>query len=208
MNVCPAAFLTGAATAAWLRRVSTRTGVTDSAAHASLPGDDVIRQPMVQWTRGVTVAASPAEIWPWLVQAGHGRAGWYTSRWVDDVMEPTLFRTRIVDRPDDRRLHPELQHLAVGDVVADGPDHAAYFRVLEIQHQRSIVYHSIRHPWRGHPVDPGDAEALHALEQQLLASGVYLEFTSGNRGPTCVRTTSRRRHHRTAGCRARLRRRS
>lgn len=171
------AFVAGAAAAACLRRTSSRTGVTDAEAYASLPGDEVIRQPMVQWTRGVTVVASPDAIWPWLVQCGHGRAGWYTPRWVDDIMEPTLFRTHIVDRPDNHRIHPELQQLAVGDVIADGPNHAAYFRVLDLEPQQAIVYYSIRHPWRGHPVDPNDAEALHSLEQRLLSGGVYLEFT-------------------------------
>lgn len=170
-------FTAGMVAAAGMRRLSTRTGVTDAEALASLPGDDVIRQPMVQWTRGVTVAASAAAVWPWLVQAGHGRAGWYTPRWVDDIMEPTVFRTRITNRPADDRLHPELQQLAVGDIVADGPDYAAYFRVLDMQPQQAIVYYSIRHPWRGHPVDPDDPDALRAVEQQLLARGAYLEFT-------------------------------
>lgn len=45
-------FAAGIATAGWLRRVSTRTGVTREEAYSSLHGDDVIRQPMVQWTRG------------------------------------------------------------------------------------------------------------------------------------------------------------
>lgn len=170
-------FAGGMAASAWLRRVSTRTGVRDEEAFAALPGDEVIAQPMVQWTRGVTVAASAEAVWPWLVQAGHGRAGWYTPQWIDTIMEPTLFRTRIVDRPADNQIHPELQHLAVGDVIADGPDYAAYFRVLDIQPARAVVYYSIRHPWRGHPVDPDDPEALRGVEQHLLAGGVYLEFT-------------------------------
>jgi hypothetical protein len=170
-------FTAGVVAAAGVRRLSTRIGVTDAEAFASLPGDDVIRQPMIQWTRGVTVAASAAAIWPWLVQAGHGRAGWYTPRWVDDIMEPTLFRTQITDRPADDRLHPDLQHLRAGDIVADGPDYAAFFRVLEIQPEQAITYYSVRHPWRGHPVDGDDPEALRDLEEQLLARGVYLEFT-------------------------------
>jgi hypothetical protein len=170
-------FTAGVAAAAGVRRLSTRTGVTDAEAFASLPGDDVIRQPRIQWTRGVTVAAPAAALWPWLVQCGYGRAGWYTPRWVDDIMEPALFRTHLTDRPVDDRLHPDLQHLRVGDIVADGPDHAAFFRVLEIQREQAIVYHSVRHPWRGHPVDPNDPEALRAVEEQLIARGLYLEFT-------------------------------
>lgn len=190
-------FAGGMMTSAWLRRVSTRTGVRDEEAFAALPGDEEIAQPMVQWTRGVTVGASAEEIWPWLVQAGHGRAGWYTPEWVDQIMEPTLFRTRNVDRRADDRIYPELQHLAVGDVVADGPDHAAFFRVLEVQPARAVVYYSIRHPWRGHPVDPDDPEALRGVELRLLAGGVYLEFTWAfvlrNEGPDRARLLVRTR---------------
>ena len=170
-------FAAGAATTVLLGRLSTRTGVSDAEAFASLPGDDRIPQPMVQWTRGVTVPVPAADVWPWLVQAGYGRAGWYTPRWIDDIINPTLFRTRITDRRADDRLHPEFQHLAVGDVIADGPDHAAFFRVLDVRPQHAIVYYSIRHPWRGHPVDHTDPQALHAVEQHLLEGGVYLEFT-------------------------------
>lgn len=80
-------------------------------------------------------------------------------------------------RPRDDQLHPELQTLEIGDVIADGPDHAAFFRVLDVQPGRAIVYHSIRHPWRGHPVDASDPEALRRVEAELLAGGVYLDFT-------------------------------
>lgn len=191
-------FAAGLATSAWLRRVSTRTGVTDAEAFAVLPGDGVIQQPRVQWTRGVTVATSAEAIWPWLVQAGHGRAGWYTPRWIDDLINPTLFRTHITDRRPDDRLHPEFQHLEVGDVIADGPDYAAFFRVHDIQPARAIVYYSIRHPWRGHPVDAAEPQAFAAVEQQLLDGGVYLEFTwtfvlrpaTSNRTRLLVRTRS------------------
>lgn len=170
-------FAAGVSASAWLRRISTRTGVTDQEAFAALPGDDVIRHPMVQWTRGVTVPASPEAIWPWLVQAGHGRAGWYTPRWIDDIINPTLFGTRITNRRADDRLHPEFQHLQAGDVIADGPDYAAFFRVLAVQPAHAIVYYSIRHPWRGHPVDHTDPKALTAVEHRLLDGGVYLQFT-------------------------------
>lgn len=170
-------FAGGLATGAGVRRMSTRTGVTDAEAYLSLPGDDVIRQPMVQWTRGVSVGAPAAAVWPWLVQAGYGRAGWYTPRTVDRIMEPILFRTRVTRRPENQRLHPELQHLEIGDIVADGPDFAAFFRVIEMRPQQAIVYYSIRHPWRDHPVDAHDSYALQRVERELLARRVYLEFT-------------------------------
>ena len=77
--------VTGWALGSAVRRLSQRTGVTDAEAHGTLPGDEVIAHPMVEWTRGVTVQAPPERIWPWLVQMGYGRAGWYTPEWVDRI---------------------------------------------------------------------------------------------------------------------------
>jgi hypothetical protein len=57
------------------RRVSTRTGVSDAEAYGSLPGDDLIAHPMVEWTRGITMRATAERVWPWLVQMGYGRGG-------------------------------------------------------------------------------------------------------------------------------------
>jgi hypothetical protein len=44
---------------------------------AARPGDDMIARPDVVMDRAFTVAAAPAAIWPWLVQLGKQRAGWY-----------------------------------------------------------------------------------------------------------------------------------
>jgi hypothetical protein len=160
-----------------VRRLSQRTGVTDAEAFGSLPGDEVIAHPMVEWTRGVTVQAPPERIWPWLVQMGYGRAGWYTPAWVDRILEPSLFQLQTPSPKSPERLLPEFQSLAVGDVIADGPDYRSYWRVLAVAPQRAIVYHSIRHPWRPHPFDPGDPAAVGRVEQELIAGGVYLDCT-------------------------------
>ena len=72
--------LTGWVLGAAVRRVSVRTGVSDEEAYGPLPGDELIAHPMVEWTRGVTVRAAADRVWPWLVQMGYGRGGWYTPR--------------------------------------------------------------------------------------------------------------------------------
>ena len=159
------------------RRLSQRTGVTEAEAFATLPGDDVIAHPMVEWIRGVTVHATPEHIWPWLVQMGYGRAGWYTPAWVDRVLEPSLFQLKTPSPRSPDRLLPQFQSLAVGDLIADGPEYRSYWRVLAVQPQQAIVYHSIRHPWRPHPFDPSDPAALGRVEEQIVAGGVYLDCT-------------------------------
>jgi len=43
-----------------------------------LPGDDLVLNPTKTQTRAITINASPDEIWPWLVQIGYQRGGWYS----------------------------------------------------------------------------------------------------------------------------------
>jgi hypothetical protein len=160
-----------------VRRLSRRAGVTDAEAFGTLPGDDVIAHPMVEWTRGITVRASPERIWPWLVQMGYGRAGWYTPTWIDQILEPSLFQLKTPSPRSPDRLLAEYQSLAVGDLIADGPEYRSYWRVLAVEPQRAIVYRSVRHPWRPHPFDPSDPAAVDRVEAQLIAGGVYLDCT-------------------------------
>ena len=152
-------------------------GVTDAEAFGALPGDDVIPHPMVEWTRGVTVQAAPEWIWPWLVQMGYGRAGWYTPAWVDQILEPSLFGLRTPSPRSPERLLAEFQSLRVGDLIADGPEYRSYWRVLAVEPHRAIVYRSVRHPWRPHPFDPSDPGAVGRVEAELITGGVYLDCT-------------------------------
>jgi hypothetical protein len=41
---------------------------------------------VVNTTHAVTIDAPPSAIWPWIVQAGYGRAGWYTHEWVERLL--------------------------------------------------------------------------------------------------------------------------
>jgi proline iminopeptidase len=169
--------LAGWALGSAVRRLSQRTGVTDAEAFGTLPGDEVIPHPMAEWTRGVTVHAAPERIWPWLVQMGYGRAGWYTPAWVDRIIEPSLFQLKTSSPRSPERLLPEFQALAVGDLIADGPDYRSYWRVLAVEPQQAIVYRSVRHPWRPHPFDPRDPAAVGRVEGELIAGGVYVDCT-------------------------------
>jgi hypothetical protein len=53
-------------------------GSSDDERHRPLPGDDVLPTAGYQTTRAVTIQASAESIWPWLVQMGQDRAGFYT----------------------------------------------------------------------------------------------------------------------------------
>ena len=98
------------AAAPLLRRWHLRWGATDGEVAAAMPGDE--RQPGAQFqaTRAITIDASPANVWPWLVQVGCGRAGWYSNDLLDNLGRPSA--NTIID---------SLQHLAVGDWVPMAP---------------------------------------------------------------------------------------
>jgi hypothetical protein len=53
-------------------------------AERPLPGDELVADARIDWTHAVTIRARPAEIWPWLVQMGCRRAGWYSYDGLDN----------------------------------------------------------------------------------------------------------------------------
>jgi hypothetical protein len=97
---------------------------------------------MVESTHAITIHAAAQEIWPWLVQAGYHRGGWYTeARWYA-WLERTLWHTT---SPSVDRILPEFQQLAVGDIVPDGPPGTAFFAVAEIDPIRLLALYSTSH---------------------------------------------------------------
>ncbi|MHC4938879.1 MAG: SRPBCC family protein [Planctomycetota bacterium] len=59
-------------------------GSTQAERARSLPGDAYLtRKPCVRMTRGISIAAPPEKVWPWIAQAGRG-AGWYSYDWIDN----------------------------------------------------------------------------------------------------------------------------
>jgi hypothetical protein len=59
-------------------------GATPEEASRPLPYDELVPNPTWSSTRAITVNATPGQIWPWLVQMGWGRAGWYGYDRVDN----------------------------------------------------------------------------------------------------------------------------
>jgi hypothetical protein len=96
-----------------------RWGATDAEVARTMPGDEVIPGAATT-TRAITIEASAAQVWPWLVQIGYGRAGWYSYDWIDND-----------GRPSAEKILPELQDLEVGDQILMVPDMGPRVRALE-----------------------------------------------------------------------------
>ena len=92
-----------------------RWGATDQEAREPLPGDDICPNPRLQGTRAITIDAPPERVWPWIVQMGMGRAGFYTHEWVERPLGGYY-----AEGHSATRIHPEFQDLKVGDLVDYG----------------------------------------------------------------------------------------
>lgn len=108
-----------------LRPLQRRWGVEPNEAASPLPGDGAVSNPTVSDTRGITIEATPAQIWPWLLQMGYHRAGWYSYDRLDNLMASV------------RDILPEYQALAVGDIVPTYP--GGGFRVEALEPERALV---------------------------------------------------------------------
>lgn len=107
-----------------------RWGATDEEVLRVLPGDDLTPHPYHVSTRAITIKASAAAIWPWLVQVGYKRGGWYSY----DVVERALFSGDYVEGHSANHIHPELQHVQLGDLVPFGPGTAFPVTAMEPGH--------------------------------------------------------------------------
>jgi hypothetical protein len=128
----------GVAYALVVRPWQLRQGATDAEVRRPLPGDDLVPNPKCGYTHAITIKAPVSEVWPWLVQIGCDRAGWYSHDWLHRLMG-------IVGSVDDehrsaRRIVPELQDLKVGDLVEIALGMG--YDVVGIEPERVLILHS------------------------------------------------------------------
>jgi len=88
-----------------IRPFHLRWGASDSEVSMTMPGD----LNGSRWTRAITVNATPEVIWPWLVQWGQGRGGWYSYDWLENILGFNIHTTN--------RILPEFQSPSKGDPI-------------------------------------------------------------------------------------------
>lgn len=153
-----------------LIRLGKTFGSTADERRAPLPGDDLVLDPVVQTDHAVTIDAPPSAVWPWLVQMGWGRGGWYTARWVDRLLFPA-------NGPSADRIEPDLQDIEIGTFIPDGPPETECgLTVVRLEPERALVLRSNSHlpvSWRDRaqldwtwafvltPVDAGRGARFH-----------------------------------------------
>jgi hypothetical protein len=93
-----------------------------------MPADDIIAEPIAVLTNAITIDVPPERVWPWLAQLGAGRAGWYSYDYIDNDGVPSA--TVII---------PELQNIAVGDILPALPGVRDAFVVARMSAARNLV---------------------------------------------------------------------
>ena len=113
-----------------LHRWRTRWGATDDEVRASLPGDELVPAPTWMYTHAITITAPRAAVWPWLVQIGQGRGGFYSYEPLENLAGCDIHNVC--------ELRRELQTLRVGDTIRM---HANGFgpRVEILEAERALV---------------------------------------------------------------------
>ncbi|MFC4950676.1 hypothetical protein [Pseudonocardia sp. GCM10023141] len=99
-------------------------------------GDALVEPADVVMDRAFTVPGDPETVWPWLVQLGKGRGGWYLPASIERVLPR--------DRRATRRIDDRWQHLAVGTVIPDYGGRDETFTVAEIAAPTTLVHRSRR----------------------------------------------------------------
>jgi hypothetical protein len=128
-----------------LRPWTDRWGATDAELQRQWPGDELVRDSIHTSTHALTIQAPAAAIWPWIVQIGQDRAGYYSYTWLEN-----LFRAEMRNI---YRIVPEFQNRQVGDDVWMAPKYKyggqARMTVALLEPNRCMVL-----------VPPGDLEKI------------------------------------------------
>ena len=108
-------------------------GSTPEERAETVPGDEIVADASAVYTRSISIAAAPAEVWPWLVQMGQDKAGFYSFDWAE-----TLFTDPMRNAST---IHPEWQQLELGDFVHPFPPERglASWRVRQLDPQRFLL---------------------------------------------------------------------
>ena len=109
-----------------------RWGATDEEISMTFPGDELVSEPASFVNRAITIHARPEQIYPWIVQIGAEKGGWYSYAWLETTIQCPITNAD--------RIHPEWQDLKEGDLVQMCPSGLPpAYEVAQIHPNQAIV---------------------------------------------------------------------
>ena len=163
----------------WARPYQLHWGATQEEINQPMPGDELDAHPTFLATRAITIEGTPHEIWPWLVQMGYDRAGYYGY----DIIE-NLGSKRGPHSPE--HIVPELQNVKVGDEVPISAAGSWVFYAIEPEHYFiwSGETGDSAFTWALYPIDENHTRLVsrirwshHWSEPSLIPLDLFTEFT-------------------------------
>lgn len=91
------------------RPVYLHWGTTSAERTSPLLGDELSPGATYRVDHAITIRAPADSVWPWLVQLGQDRAGFYSYSWLERLVGDDVHNAD--------RIHPEWQHLSAGDTI-------------------------------------------------------------------------------------------
>jgi hypothetical protein len=119
-----------------------RSGATDDEGKSAYPGADLIPGGKRGATMAVTIEAPPSAVWPWLIQMGCDRGGWYSWDRLDNGGEPSA-----------ERIHAEWQDVSLGEHMLSTPSGATWFEVAALEPERFLALRAPIDVHGGRPFD-------------------------------------------------------
>ncbi len=123
-------------------------GTTEDEVGKAWPGDDLVSQPKGEYMHAITINAPAASVWPWLVQIGQGRGGFYSYEFLENMIGCKM---RNADT-----IIPELQNLKVGDSIPMHPTLGNPYKVAAINPDRALILSIRVDATTGKVFEPGE----------------------------------------------------
>jgi len=125
-------------TAPLYRHWHIRWGATDEEVRGPMPGDDIVPRASFNATRAITIEAPSERVWPWIVQMGYRRAGFYTY----DLLDNAGYESA-------NRILEEYQHLKIGDwmPMASKVNETTAFKVKAFETDQWLLWEKPDSTW-------------------------------------------------------------
>lgn len=123
-------------------------GATEEEMRRDYPSDELVANPKGVYMHAITINASAADIWKWLIQIGQDRGGFYSYQLLENMIGCKI---RTADR-----IIPEYQHLEVGDSIPMHPSMGSPYRVFAIEPSRVLILLLREDVSTGQDFEPGD----------------------------------------------------
>lgn len=108
-----------------------RWGSAEEERALHLPGDELVAEPQWTYNHAISIDAPRSAVWPWLVQLGQGRGGFYSYEGLENLVGCQIRNVM--------EIRPELQNLSVGDKIVLHGRSGFGLEVVRLDPERALV---------------------------------------------------------------------